>query len=270
MNEYYSYYYINSDNEKEGPHDLVTMMRRIRTGIITSQTLVYRGDEDPISAHFFEELAHFFNNPTQDLRSDLQEKINVSIPKYLSIGWEFVSENPIVTVLSGLIFTISGLFGWILNETIGIVAAISGFWIMLMLIKSCYIVISLRIYRKQRTNITFFDKILSSIFLRLVLISLVFSILIPIGGLLFIVPLLFLTTIFIFSAMFLLDNNCNSLEAIHNSWKLIKKLDGKATFNIFILVFIYIFSMALIFPIPVMLPIFIGAMCSLYEDLIKI
>jgi len=270
MTEYYQYYYINSDKQKDGPHDLVTMMRRIRTGIITAQTLVYRGYEDPTSAHVIDELAHFFNNPTVDLRSDLQEDKNISIAKYLSVGWEFVSENPMTAFTSGMILCVSGLAGWLLNESVGVVGAVVGFWVMLILMQSFYFVVSIRLYRGQRTDIVFIEKMLTPIWARLLFISIVFSIIIPAGALFFVIPALLLNGVFIFAVIFMLDHHCNGLEAISGAWKLMAKLDNKEKMNICVLVLIYMVSIVFIIPIPLMLPIFAGAMCCAYEDLIKL
>jgi len=269
MSDYYTYYYINADKQKEGPHDLVTMMRRIRSGIIKTQTLVYRGDEDPTSAHVLEELAHFFNSPSQDLRGDLQEDNEISISEYLSAGWDFLSENPMTTVSAGLMLALSGLVGWMLSQTFGILAAVVGFWVMFMLMKSTYLVVSLRLYRGQRTDIVFIDKILSPIFPTLLFLSLVFALLIPVGGIFLIFPALLAILLFVLSAMYMVDHQCNGLEAISESWKLIAKLDRKSKLKICGLVFIYVISMVLVFPIPVMLPIFVGAMCCAYEDFIN-
>jgi hypothetical protein len=270
MTEYYQYYYINSDKQKDGPHDLVTMMRRIRTGIITAQTLVYRGYEDPTSAHVLDELAHFFNNPTVDLRSDLQEDKNISIAKYLSVGWEFVSENPMTAFTSGLLLCISGMVGWLLNEYVGVVGAFVAFWVMLNLMQGFYFVVSIRLYRGQRTDIVFIEKMLTPIWARLLFISLVFSALIPFGSLFLVVPALLATLLFVFSSFFMLDHHCNGLEAISEAWKLMAKLDNKEKMKLCGLVLIYMVSVVFIIPIPLMLPIFAGAMCCAYEDLIKL
>ena len=251
----------------DGPHDLVTMMRRIRSKVISANTLVYQDEKEPSSAHTIEELSDFFNNPSQDLRGDLQKTPQVSIGNTLSIGWELVSENQSIMVLAGAMLALCALFGILVGTITEISTAISAALVVFFMLQSYFFAIALRLYRGQRTDVDFIEKNLSPISSKLIIISVIFSVLMPIGALFFIVPAAFFMLIFMLSSMIMLDYHCGIWEAINMARKLFAKLDNSSKIKLVFLVLLYMIFSVLIFPIPLILPILVGGMCQIYEEL---
>lgn len=261
------YYYINAKNEMDGPHDLVTMMRRIRSGAISPSTKVYREGEEPIYAHTIEELAGFFNNPSQDLRGDLLKTTQVLIASTLSIGWDFVAENQTVMVLAGAMLALCALFGILVNEIAGIPTAIAAAFVAFSMLQSYFFATALRLYRGQRTDVDFIEKNLSPVASKLAIISVIFSVIMPIGAVFLIIPAAFFMLVFMLSSMIMLDYRCGIWGAIAMARKLLAKLDNTSKIKLIFLILLYMIFSVLIFPIPLLLPILVGGMCKTYEEL---
>lgn len=263
------YYYINSKKEKDGPHDLVSMMRRINSGMVTPVTLVYRGEDEPTSAHVLDELAPFFNRPIGDIRGDIYEKPELSFARFLSFGWEFLTENPSMMVFSGFTLAMSILSGILINGIMGTSAGVAAGWAIFMLLHGYGFLVALRLSRGQRVDLDFIDKMLSPISRQMLAIAMIFSILVAVGALLFILPSLSAMFIFAFSCMVMFDRRCGVGEAIKFARTLPRRVDREIASKMLVLIFAYLVLSALLFPIPVIMPIFLGSMSDIYERLIS-
>jgi hypothetical protein len=261
------YYYINAENKKDGPHDLVTIMRRIRSGVILPETLFSQG-EDLVPAYNIEDLSSFFNYPVEDIRHELAAATKISILQTLRKGWQFTTEHQSMSVFAGGILLLASLFGILIYEMLR--NALSGFTASLMLfllLQSCFLSISLRLYRGQRTDINFIEHTFSPLVGKLAFISVLSAFIIIIGLAFFLVPGVVAMLIVIWMPMLILDYDSSVGKTISAILSLFRKLDNLSLAKLGLLILFYIAGIALIFPIPLIMPILAGGMCSIYEEL---
>ena len=263
------YYYINANNQKDGPHDLVTVMRRIRSGTILPDTLVYHGSEsEPVSAFSIEEFSSFFNNPIEDVRSELDTAHQISIARTLRKGWHFTTEHQGMPVFAGGILMVAWMFGLLVHGLLhatgsGITASI----IMFAFLQSCFFSVSLRLYRGQKTDLNFLEYTLAPIIGKLAFVSVTFSFLIIAGLPLLIIPGVAAMLILAYIPMFILDYDYDVKKTINAIFSLIKKIKKSSMVKLGFITLFYMVCVALIIPIPIILPIMAGSLCSIYEDL---
>lgn len=263
------YYYINAENKKDGPHDLVTIMRRIRSRVILPDTLVYQREEDGlVPAYSIEDLSPFFNHPTEDIRHELEASPKISIAKTFRKGWRFTLEHQGMAVFAGGILLLSWMFGILINEILHKTGSgITASWIMFLFLQSCFFAVSLRLYRGQKTDLDFIEYTLAPITGKLAFVSVLFSFII-IGGLpLLAIPSIIAMLTLAYIPMFILDYDSSIRKTIASIFSLIGKLDKISLMKLGFITLFYMVCVALIIPIPIIMPIMAGGLCSIYEDL---
>ncbi len=262
------YYYINSKGKKDGPHDLVTIMRRIRTGIIVPDTMVYQKEEEFVPAYSLDDLSPFFNRPIEDIRQELSGNVRLSFSSVLEKGWSFTQEHQSLPVFAGAILLLSALFGVLINEiTHNIYSGVTAGWIMFLLLQNCFFAVSLRLYRGQKSDFDFIEHTLVPILGKVAFVSVIFSFLIIIGLLLLIIPSIIIMIICAYMPMLILDYDYSVTKTIRIILSVLGKLNFISMFKLGLLTLLYMVSIALIIPIPIIMPIIAGGLCSVYEDL---
>lgn len=263
------YYYINAKNKKDGPHDLVTIMRRIRSHVILPDTLVCQKEDDElVPAYSIENLSPFFNNPTEDIRHELETSPKISIAKTFRKGWRFTLEYQGMPVFAGAILLLSWMFGILVHEILHKVGSgITASWIMFLFLQSYFFAVALRLYRGQKIDLNFIEYTLSPITGKLALVSVLFSFIIIVGLPLLIIPSIIAMLTLAYIPMFILDYDYNIRKTIGSIFSLIGKLDKISLMKLGFITLFYMVCVALIIPIPIIMPIIAGGLCSIYEDL---
>ncbi len=260
------YHYINSQQKKDGPHDLVTIMRRIRSGAIIPDTLICQGEE-LIPAYRINELSSFFNNPVESMRQELNNAPRLSLIHILDKGWHFTAGHQNMSVLAGAILLLAVLVGILTYEiSHNIATSIMTGWIMFLIMQSAFLVVSLRIYRGQNLNLDFLDYTLAPLLGKLSLISVLFAFITMAGLPLLIIPSAIAMLICTSIPMIALDYNLGAMETIKKTYGLLKKLDTESQVKLSCLMLLYLVCIALIFPIPLAMPILAGGLYSFYEE----
>ncbi len=260
------YNYINNKNKEDGPHDLVTILRRIRSGAITPETLVYQGEE-LVPAYTIKDISPFFNNPVENIRHELTHRPSLSIYKILRKGWLFTSEYQNMSVFAGgisLLSIVCGVLAYAIFHSIA--SGIMAGWMVFLTAQSAFLAVSLRLYRGHKPNLHFLDYTLAPLLGKLAFVSVIFSIIIIIG-LPLIVPSTIAILIYAYIPMFILDYDASLKKTITSIFCLLRKLDRISLIKLSFLMLIYIICVVLIFPIPLAMPILAGGLCSIYEDL---
>lgn len=262
-----SYYYMNAAGMKDGPHDLVTIMRRINAGKIVASTWVFIGESSEAAlAHQIDDLRGFFNQPKADIRQELVAKMHISIATALRHGIHFINEHQTMTVFAGAILLFSALFGILLNEIFGPYMAVVWGWVTFLILQGYYMVAALRTYRGQAISIDFIERNLSPIAGTLIASSMAFG-LIVVGGLtLLIIPGIIALVIYAFVPFIIFDRGENIVQSAISARALLKKLDNESILKLAGMFIVYIALAALLLPIPFIMPIFAAALSSIYED----
>lgn len=262
------YYYQNEKNKKDGPHDLITVMRRIRSGKITPETLFYTNDDKLTAARNIDDFSSFFNHPTEDVRKELSSAHHISIKHIVKKGWQFTFEHQSITVFSGFTLMLVFMFSLLVHETThSVAAAITSGWIVFALIQNCFFAFALRIYRGQIVDINFIEHSITPIMGKLIFSSVIFSIITALGIVLFIVPGVIAFIISAFIPFIVLDYDFKIKKTIATIITLLKKLDTSSLSKLIVTALLYLISVAMLFPIPLTMPVMAGILCSVYEDL---
>lgn len=263
------YYYINAHNKKDGPHDLVTMMRRIRSGAVVPETMIYQeGEADAAPAFSISELSPFFNNPVEDVRTELETPTELSIIKIYKKGWRYTQEHQGMSVFAGGILLVSWMFGVLADGILNnMVSSIMASWIMFLFLQSCFFAVAIRLYRGQKTDLGFLEYTLAPALGKISFAAVIFSFLI-LGGLpLFILPGIFFMLIIAYIPMFILDYDYSLKDTMVCIYNLISRMEKKVFAKLCFITLCYIIGIALIIPIPIVMPIMAGCLCSIYEEL---
>ncbi|MEK6746748.1 MAG: DUF4339 domain-containing protein [Pseudomonadota bacterium] len=263
------YYYINKNDQKDGPHDLVTMMRRIRSGVIVPDTMIYQeAGMEAVPAFSISELSPFFNNPVEDVRNELEASANISLLKTFKKGWRFTLEHQGMSVFAGAILLASWMFGkladGILHNT---ASSIMASWIMFIFLQSCFFAVAIRLYRGQKTDLGFLEHTLAPVIGKISFAAVLFSFAI-IGALpVFIFPGVIAMLTIVYIPMFILDYNYSVKHTITSIYTLLGRMKKTSFMNLCLITLFYMIAIAFIIPIPIAMPIMAGCLCSIYEEL---
>ncbi len=263
-------YYIDISGTKDGPHDLVTIMRRIRAAKIGPDTGIYTDDSPtPVPANQLADTALFFS---RDQAPEPVAPKRVEIPalriiNLLHEGWRFTSENSIMTVFGGglLLLTILVATGMIsvLGEVIG--GGLS--WLVFVMFHYLYLVCCLRMYRGQPFSVKFWNEQLSPNLSMLLFAAITVGLMMIGGFLLLVIPGILVSVYYAFVPFFIMDRGMSLIESMHASRLLVQKHKGRYKWNIGMLLMMHIGCLILIIPIPVSLPMFAASLSRVFEEL---
>lgn len=261
-------YYIDKGIHKDGPHDLVTIMHRIRNKKISGDTPIYIDDAAiPTPAAHISEIAIFFHHTPQASAAAFTGASATSLLHLLATGWRFISENNIITVFAGAMLLISFLLTVGLMNRLGwFTGGVAG-WCILVLLHNIYLICTLRMYRGQTVGPDFIDHHLAPILLSLAIASVVLALMMVGGALLLIIPAVIISTLYIFVPFLMLDHRYSMIEAMHASRLLLQKRGKNYARLISILVVLHLLCLMLIIPVPLTLPLFAIALAELYEEI---
>jgi len=260
-------FYVEIDGKKDGPHDLVTIMRRIRAGKIGMDTLVFADDATVAEpAKNISDLKMFFARDGEQ-KSEIQRITLFTLHSILHDGWGFTMQHSIMTVFSGGIILISLLLAYSLIDMFGLVGGVIGSCFVFMLCFYMFLAFSLRLYRGQPVSADFINTKLSPVIPTLLLSALCLTMM-GVGGLIvLVIPAFFVMVYYIFVPFFILDRRMNMIQAMYASRLLVHKYKGRYFKTVACLVVAFVGSLLLIIPLPLTLPIFAGALIRAYEEL---
>lgn len=261
-----STYYIAEGEAKDGPHDLVAVMRRIRTGKIHKTTPIYIDTAaSPTPAAQIPEIALFFDRAADV--SQAPPPLAPSTWSAISAGWRFTQQHSIMTVYAGAMLLLCLMLATGLVGHLGLITGAIVTWCVFVLLQNFYLVFSLRLFRGQAFGADFYNSMLSPVLLPLVGASLLLALMMAGGYFLLLVPGLIVAVMYVFVPFLLLDRRYSAVEAMHASRLLLQKY-GRSYFPVIcLLILLYLFSVIFIFPIPLALPVFSAAISQLYEEL---
>lgn len=116
-NEFYTQYYIESSKGRDGPYDAMSMVRKIRNGKITEETMVYVGEAySGVPAGSLHEFELFFNPPddAEDAPLPLLDD-NLHLGEMLKDAWSYYSDNQLLSLGAGGIVIGGIILGMLLS-----------------------------------------------------------------------------------------------------------------------------------------------------------
>lgn len=263
-------YYIDISGTKDGPHDLVTIMRRIRAQQISPDTAIYTDEAPtPVPASQHPDIALFFG---RDQVAETANPIPVEIPalrlmNLLHEGWRFTSENSIMTVFAGSMLLLTILLATGMATAFGPMLGGMVSWLIFMMFHFVYLVCCLRLYRGQPLSRTFWNQQLRPR-LNMILFAGIVAALMMIGGfLLLVIPGFIVAVYYAFVPFFILDRHMSLIEAMHASRLLVVKHNGRYQTTVAMLILMHGGSLLLIVPMPLSLPILAASLARMYEEL---
>ncbi len=264
-------YYIDNSGEKDGPHDLVTVMRRIRAQKIGPETGIYIDDAPtPIPASQLPDTALFFSRDHHV--SEPAALKHVPIPalrltNLLREGWRFTAENSIMTVFAGGMLLLTILIATGMTSAMGEVPGGMLSWLVFIMFHYVYLVCAMRMYRGQPFSVKFWNEQLSPILSMLLFAAIVIGLMMIGGFMLLVIPGILVAVYYAFVPYFIMDRKMSLIEAMSASRLLVQKHRGRYQLNIAALIMMHIGCVLLIVPIPLSLPMFAAALSRFFEEL---
>lgn len=265
-----THYYIDISGTKDGPHDLVTIMRRIRAQKIGPDTGIYL-DESPtfMPASVLPDTSLFFSreDAVQTTAPKAAEIHSLRLTNLLHEGWRFTSENSIMTVFAGGMLLLTILIAAGMASTLGPIVGGMLTWVVFIMFHYIFLICCQRMYRGQPFSVKFWNEQLSPIISMLLFAAITVG-LMEIGGfLLLVIPGFLVAVSYIFVPFFIMDRHMSLIESMHASRLLVRKHNRRYQANITILVMMHVGCLLLIAPIPLSLPMFAAALSRFYEEL---
>ena len=258
-------YYIDAGG-KDGPHDLVSIMRRIRARKIGPETGIYVDDaETTVPARALPDIAMFFSHDNDAAAP--RKRQAMSLRRSFRTGWNFVTENNAMTVYSGALLLLSILLASALTGWMGLIKGGAAAWIAFILMHHFYFIFILRLYRGQPVSAEFFNQQITPVLPKLLISCIVLALMMVGGFFLLVVPFVIIWVLYIFVPFLILDRRFGMIEAMHASRLLLQKNDRRYLGMVALLVVLHLLCLALIIPLPLTLPLFAAALAEMYEEI---
>lgn len=265
-------YYVETDGVKDGPHDLVTIMRRIRAQKIGPDTGIFvDAAQAPIPASLVPDISVFFSKealveaPVAELRH--QEIYSLRMNNLIRDAWRFTSENSIMTVFAGGILLLVVMVAAGMVSVMGnMIGSMLG-WVLFMMMFYVFLVACLRLYRGQRFTAKFLNEQFFPVLSLLLFAGITIGLMMVGGFLLLVVPGILVAMYYAFVPLFIIDRQMSLIEAMHASRLLMFKHNGFYQWRVVMLILMLLGAIILIFPVPLALPMFGAALSKLFEEL---
>ena len=257
-------YYIASGGGKDGPHDIIAIMRRVRAKKILPDTLIYsESAATPSPASSIAEIAPFFAQS----ESDHAPQHAPTLAALFGEGWRFILEYNAMTVYAGGLLLVSLLLAVGLVSAFGpVIGGLAG-WLLFLVLHHIYLVFALRLYRGQTLSPYFITHQFSPVLPMLAMASVALALMMVGGLLLLIIPGIWVAITYAFVPFLIFDRRAGLADAMHASRLLQKKYGNAYAGKIALIVALHVLCALLIIPIPLTLLLFAAALARLYEDI---
>lgn len=264
-------YFVVEKNAKQGPYDLMGIIRKVRNGSVTADTLVQEGENAPKPAIQIAKLADVFEQEDQEDHHVPLTLHQHTLSGSIKTGWQFFQNNQISTVHTGvLILFVISLVGAGYTFLPGVLQI--PFYVLIFIIAhfslSVYMFIILRMSRGQTVEFSSLSISIRECAKSLLIASCIIALPSIIGLFLLIVPGLFILTLYIFTPFLIMDHQYDFWEAMETSRKMVI---GSGTENlgiVFALVVInFVAAIVVFLPLLITLPVTMSALAEMYEEL---
>lgn len=266
-------FYIESQSGRQGPFDLVSMMKKIRNGkLAPDDSVASTLTGTAIPARQYPELSSFFNNEARIAASSYPTiSYFPLLSRSVRAGWAFASIHQEVFAFAGAMLCMIIFIGIGLNHLFGLPAAITGIIVSAWTFQSIYQVFILRANRGQYFSTQFFTNILFPSLLPVFAISTMMAGVAIIGLDAMWIPGLILCSIFTsmysFVPLVIADRNLPILNALSVGRDLMFQ-QGNAVFAVVCtLMLINTVASLLLVPFAVVMPIITAAIVNIFDEI---
>ena len=260
-------YFIDVGGNKDGPHDLLTIMRRIRSQRIGPSTLIFSdSSNESVRADHIPDIAMFFSHDNvKDNNSAIVP--SVTLKGIVRDSLRFTFDNNIMTVYAGAMVLLAILLAAGLTEALGTVIGGMAALMVLVILHYIFFIFTLRVYRLQPFSADFINKHFAPVLPVLCFSGVVLALMYMGAFLLLVWPAIILASYYAFVPFFIYDRRMNTVEAMVASRLLVQKGAWGYKRIIGLLIMMHLGALILIFPIPLTLPMFAASLARIYEEL---
>ncbi|MCE2926772.1 MAG: hypothetical protein LW823_03900 [Rickettsiales bacterium] len=263
-------YTIQTAAGNDGPHDLVTLLRRIRSGKITKDTLIIEGETTTaVPAGSIREISVFFDSSAYDAQKNNTIVESVTLAELTSRAWQFVSSNHIITVYAGLLMMLCLITAIVLSNYSDTVIVFIVTWFVFSILHNIYLVGVLSSYRGHKIASNFLARYFMPTILTLVMASLTLAAMMFGGLLALVVPGIAVAVMYLFVPFLIVDKRYGLIAAMVASRLLVQKAGKRYAGTLTLLVFLHLLCLICIIPIPLTLPLFAVIISDIYEEMIN-
>ncbi|GEM_PF-6628118 len=265
-------FYIRYETHQDGPVDLVTIIRKIRKGLIPPDTLVMEEKEAQAQpARLHPQLNSFFREMDEGYVSDEAANMveHLNFASIFAYGWDFFSNNLVAGMVSGLTILVTLCYSFViliaaqgsLLPSIFLIAIAAVFFL-------CgFIFLLQRLQRQLPFSFGSVKNFYRDNWSNIILFSLAFSSIHLAAFSLLIIPGVILLSRSAFAPILVVEKNYHFWHAIEASNRTVKNHGTKLYSTLVALIGINLIAAIFIFPLLITLPITFAGILELYNQL---
>lgn len=260
-------FYIHMGSVRQGPYDMVEIMRKLRGGSISGATLISADHHtDTLPLKDWPELSELLaNNVSIPYAAPRKQNATQFFLRGVGTGYRFMSAHPLSIAISGVLVIAAYLAALIAAHVFGpLGSAAVGlfFWFVL---QPLGLILLLRLYRGQYLDAHFIRQQLTPMFSTFFPGMLLFGFACLGGMALLFIPCVLVLTVGAFIPFLWLDKRANLARSTRESFRAVTR-DGEVFGALFGLMTLQSVSALLVVTLPLSLPILAAALAELYEE----
>lgn len=275
-------FYIEHERQHVGPYDVMSVIRKIRNGEITRQTLIHEeGDEtsravgeDPLFSEIFAEMDR------EGAGEEGDNKLTLGIKELFRNATDVLLQNMVMSVFTGIalfliIVSVLGVYMFSHNVVVtSLLGAILGYFLFTL-----YQMSILRKTRMQLIGKRFFVSLIKRSGRQLLIVSAIIGTLVfalpvllsqlvgPLALALILLPGSFVLLAMFYAPILVADRGIGAMAALRGSISAVKSLGRDNIITIYLVLLInFIGAGAFFVPLLITLPLTIAILCEIYDD----
>lgn len=261
-------YYIQHEDRREGPLDMLALMRKIRAGKIDGNTPIttdYQHEAYPLSA--YPSLEHLLTTAPQhsEARDNFLRAEALFARGFMS-GARLINRHLHLCVISGLFVLLLLLLATLAGS---VTSFLGGYLIWLLcaltLLPSLQL-LSMRLFRGHYSGMAVVRNYLEAALPHMLLMGILLALCVMAGTALFLLPGIIILTLTSYAVPLAAEGNRSAVQCLLHSARMVLKGGVEHAGALFGFATINLLSALCIIPLPVLWPLMAGAIADCYED----
>ena len=259
-------FYIEGKGGREGPYDMLQLLRLARAGKLQTDTSVIKGNASmAFPAHMLPELSFLFEEKNIPLPTERKHKPEMIALSLIKQGYATLVNHIVLVPLAGAAVFIPFIILAVLTSIIPTYAALPLSFCAFWMTQAIFTLFVHRIVSGQRMNASFVKKQVVALLGLSIAGAGGFSLMIAAGLLLLILPGLIALSLFYITFFILNEEKQPLSHAFQTASTLLFRNFPYHLAPLVMLMGLYVLSLFLIFPLPFTMPIFIAACGHWYQ-----